>query len=352
MGDSATYFSDPGSAEQASNGVSSGFDLGSAIDSIDEMVRGWSENERLDALVLRAICRLSIDQQEQSTEGFTPWDIVEAVSAIRGRAWSSSDNKEQMADDVRRQWHKLQKLWASKSEGISQRFSDLGIGLAPSLAKFEGGGTGRPTKYRLEWIDQIKVVASATSTATNLPRDHVAVKYICEDIEDAGPIARLFTKGYELAGWRRGLFLVAVLVPVLLCWLLVVLLAASLSATAALGEKPLVTSVFSLAIVIWTTWVTVGPLLQLATLRIVLAPWWMQSVDDDRLLETRFPPRFQTKAIRAVRYTTSCPICGGKVIAKPGGREFRDRFVGRCEEAPIEHVFSFDHVTRDGRGLR
>jgi len=53
-----------------------------------------------------------------------------------------------------------------------------------------------------------------------------------------------------------------------------------------------------------------------------------------------------------VRYAATCPICGAKVQVESGGREFHGRLVGRCQESPDEHVFSFDRITRSGINLR
>ena len=44
-------------------------------------------------------------------------------------------------------------------------------------------------------------------------------------------------------------------------------------------------------------------------------------------------------------------ICGAKVQVDSGEREFRGRLVGRCQESPDEHAFSFDRVTRSGKAL-
>jgi hypothetical protein len=82
-----------------------------------------------------------------------------------------------------------------------------------------------------------------------------------------------------------------------------------------------------------------------------MAPWWMQSVDDDRLIEWRSPPRFSDKSIKAVRYTAPCPLCEGKVVARSGGPRYLWGLVGRCDEAPSAHVFTFDHVLREGRRI-
>ncbi len=59
-----------------------------------------------------------------------------------------------------------------------------------------------------------------------------------------------------------------------------------------------------------------------------------------------------SKVIRPVRYAGTCPICASKVEVVDGKREFLNRFVGRCQENPAEHVFSFDRVMLTGKLLR
>ena len=40
-----------------------------------------------------------------------------------------------------------------------------------------------------------------------------------------------------------------------------------------------------------------------------------------------------------------------QVVARSGGLKHAWAIVGRCEEAPAAHVFSFDHVRREGHRL-
>ncbi|MFT6908552.1 MAG: hypothetical protein ACJAS1_005254 [Oleiphilaceae bacterium] len=53
----------------------------------------------------------------------------------------------------------------------------------------------------------------------------------------------------------------------------------------------------------------------------------------------------------AIVYEAICGECGDKVIIEKS-REFKGRFVGKCVLAPSEHIFSFDHVNKEGRNLR
>lgn len=57
------------------------------------------------------------------------------------------------------------------------------------------------------------------------------------------------------------------------------------------------------------------------------------------------------RVLRMVRYTATCPICGGNVEIEKGRRQHRGRLVGQCTRNPIEHVFSFDFITGSGRRI-
>lgn len=48
------------------------------------------------------------------------------------------------------------------------------------------------------------------------------------------------------------------------------------------------------------------------------------------------------------RYVAPCPICSATVRLASGEPDFKRRIVGRCEESPREHVYSFDRVTLEG----
>lgn len=354
MNDSAVHFSDAGALEQGEIGVETGFNQQESVVFLQEKSSSWKEAGRLDVQLLRGLCQLSIDELARIQQGFTSWELVEAISRIRRRPWSDGADKGRMSDDIRQQWNNLLKTWETKSEGIAQQFADAQFTHLPQLQKTEGGGTGNPTLYRIDWV-----AATTDGLARQPEKPDVlpapkpkTVRYVCEDIEDANPFARIFSNGFQLNGWRRQLYIFALGAPLLLLWLLFVQFAFGVTVLATVGKQNVVTSLLSLGFVFWAVMLTVGPLYRLGIDRIVLAPWWMQSEDEDRLLERRSPPRHPDKTIKAVRYVANCPLCGSKVSATKGRLEFFGRIVGRCEEAPVEHVFSFDHITRDGRWLR
>lgn len=354
MSDSAVHFSDAAAPEQVVKGVETGFDRSKALVFLQEKTLAWKESGRLDVQLLRGLCRLSQANPAKATQGFSSWELVEAISRIRGRPWSDDLDKGRMSDDVRQQWNNLLKTWDTKSEGVAQQFSDAQFTHLPLLQKTEGGGTGNPTLYRIVWVPtKPDVTSPMPDESEGLPApNQKTVRYVCEDIEEASPFARIFTRGFQLKGWRKHLYIILLGAPLLFLWLLLVQIMFGVTMSAAVSGKTVLTTLLSLGVIFWAVMLSVGPMYRLGVDRIVIAPWWMQSVHEDRLLERRAPPRHLDKSIKAVRYIAECPLCDGKVSATKGRLEFFGRIVGRCEEAPVEHVFSFDHITRNGKLLR
>src|SRR5690606_25910890 len=62
--------------------------------------------------------------------------------------------------------------------------------------------------------------------------------------------------------------------------------------------------------------------------------------------------RLAGRTFSIVRHWAVCPTCSADVDLAEGGRAFPDRIVGRCSDAPLEHVFSFHPVLLVGHPLR
>lgn len=321
---------------------------------IEKVTSHWKKPDRLDILLLRALCLLSAQNPVQAEEGFTPQELVEQVSQLLGRPWSDSSDKGQMSSDVRRQWKNLQETWQVKEEGLLQQLKDERYQEIPRLAKTEGGGAGRISKYRIEWIKATQQSTQAAKASTHFPNsgDTLCIRYICEDIENAGLLGSIFSKGYRISGWRKWVFVAGITIPIVFLWLVLAISLYGYTHWEILGTKAVLSLFLTLIVFLVMFWRIVWPFIELPNKRIVIAPSWMQSDDNDRLLEHRYPPRYPEKSVKSVRYTSKCPICGGTISAQSGGLEFWRRIVGRCEHAPVEHVYSFDHVTRSGKLLR
>lgn len=95
----------------------------------------------------------------------------------------------------------------------------------------------------------------------------------------------------------------------------------------------------------------VRPLVWLIEDRIIPAPLWVPALTEDAC-QLEMPKDEKHRYIRLVRYSGVCPVCAGLIELRYGmGLESR-RLFGCCREAPQEHVFTFDRVTRKGRPVR
>jgi hypothetical protein len=96
----------------------------------------------------------------------------------------------------------------------------------------------------------------------------------------------------------------------------------------------------------WLVW----PLYRLIDQKIVMAPAILQMTS--RFYHVLVIRREgERKVIRMLRFTATCPLCGGEVEVQEGRRALRGRYVGECGRNPIEHVFTFDHVLKSGRRI-
>lgn len=339
--------------EQGDNGFQTGSCVSELSALIAEEASGWRETGAHIGM-LQALCALTREKPEQAKKGFTPMDIAVAMKAFGHSLIPPNEgniDKGEVAKKIREHWKKLDALWEQKCVGLGQLAESRGLKVVPLLDRKEGGGAGNPTRY---WIGYRAVDTVHDPEATEIVPELKAgeIRYICEDITDAGWLSRIFAKGYMVSGWRRWAF-ATFIVTVLLAALLILILT-DLVIMARPPLKDLFYFILGMSVIGWMIWWSSAAFFQVMDWRIIVAPEWMQSdvTQSDRLLEWRCPPRYPERMYKAVRYTAKCPICDGKIRACSGGKEFFKRIVGRCEESPREHVFSFDHITRIGRKLR
>ena len=150
-------------------------------------------------------------------------------------------------------------------------------------------------------------------------------------------------------GWR-GLSLVLppvvfMMVIVLASWALLQLWVSSLPVRS-IGQSTLVVGLI-VAELGWFAW----PLYRLLEDRIIIAPAFLQlAYAYEHVLLIR--KEHDLKTLRMVRFTGTCPLCGALVEISKGSGAFRGRLVGKCADNPVEHLYSFDHVLRQGQWLR
>lgn len=316
---------------------------------VEAIVSEWDKQD-VHVKLLKALCRLTMNQNSAMTNRFTTADLANYMrkSGLYEEA-PVEDPRNESGEQSRfivRHWNKLQRTWTERKEGVNQKLGAQGINLKVDLGKTAGGGKGRRSHYFLQF--------EASSRAKDSPELPVVptagVGYFTEEISPDKKDKWYFQ--ILLIGWKAkfivGVFLVLCLLFVglmLFFFMNVVLYPSSVEKT--------ISAIFSTGLLGFVLWSYIKPFSDLINNRIIIAPFWLQPWDaTDRLIELRRQESEKANAVHLTRYSAECPLCGGKLKIDSGGREFYGRLVGRCSKSPNEHVYSFDHTLRVGRPLR
>ncbi|MCG8611988.1 MAG: hypothetical protein MI864_15795 [Pseudomonadales bacterium] len=60
---------------------------------------------------------------------------------------------------------------------------------------------------------------------------------------------------------------------------------------------------------------------------------------------------FSHRCYEIALHMADCAKCDGKVTLHSGGLRYWGRVIGRCDECPMEHVYTFDYKTLQGHPL-
>jgi len=318
-------------------GAKGGVPCYTPISALLEYSKRWNENGEKRAELMRVLCHLVTERPEQAARGFTSREMVDAFKEATGKAWNFAETESKV---VSRYWKKLDELMEKKRTGLMQHLNSLGLDAYPVFVRtHKGGGAGNESRYSIE-------LRTLTFTDSATPIDHGEVpqgqiQYVCEDV--AG-LKNLLTRRWRL----QSVALVLLLSALLIC--LYLLFAVAMSTHIFSAGQTLVVLLLGF-IIPASLWSYFGHLLLVHERKITPVSSVFQSVDKGLLLELK-QATGQRNDIKLVKYSGECPICGGRVTAQSGGMAFFGRIVGKCENAPVEHIFSFDHVTRKGRPLR
>jgi hypothetical protein len=237
--------------------------------------------------------------------------------------------------------HKLAMTWEAKD-----------LPWLPRITRQVGGGRGLSSTYRLEFVARDVVTPPEPSSSSGDQQ----LAYEVRAAETALLARWLFIpEGFALS-WRswRGLTFVSLLVLVGMGMAGLFILAWSALA----HPGPL--RAMDLWLIVMCAFVGVGlwfglrAFFDVVDQRIVSAPSALLSLNEAygqlrclRRKDTKLPGGWMS----LVRITSECPSCGAAIELLPGKPDFPGRMVGRCRDAPSEHVFSFDPTTFRGRPL-
>ena len=317
--------------------------LKKAAELIKEVSSEWKEKDQRCVNVLHALVQLTIDKPEEAKKGFTNRELLECVNQYF-KHWGDTSEGD-LASKVSGEWRKLEKLWGKKEKGIGQRLSVQGINEVPRLKREIGGGGGHSSKYILTLVpanhENLKDDFHANESLEQL-------QYFEDDVDELKGIARGLSRGFLLTGWRKWVFFSIMLTAILTFGVVFLLFFFGITQQETFGQA--IKFVGSIVIILWAEWSLFGGFFRVIDRRVEVAPLWVQpwSSDSDWLLVFEKNKPTAPNVIKLKRYTAKCLTCGGLVRIHKGGFVHPNRLVGRCDNSPREHVFSFDHYLRVG----
>ena len=337
------------SGKQGCNPVATRLEFEQSIDLTEKCIQGWKDRDQRHVLILQALMKLH--SAGERVDGFTPIEILEAAQSLNKHVVLNVADASEAGSRVREYWKKLEGVWSDKAEVLRAQAKQIGLNWVIKPEKSEStGGSGRTSRYYLRCtpIDQQHFVAGEIPSATIAETGSAEIRYFPADISDCNILIRKLGNGLELVGWKRRVFLAVLLSLLIACCVLWVGFFWWFSRIPITGNNQALISTLMIAAAVFAT---TQPILMLPIDRIVKAPWWLQWGTESILLEWRSPPRYPSKSIKAIQYAAICPICGGTVAVGAKGLGLNRPLRGHCAEAPNSHVFSFDHVTLQGRAI-
>jgi len=281
-----------------------------------------------------AICQLALEKPERIDSGFDCREIVDRIDTIREKGWTAASNKE--AKRINEVYHKLDDYFNSIRDGVNQFLYEKGFSTAPKIEKKRGSGSGNVTLYSIRMYPfHIEFPPKVKTFRENAPSSWV--RYQMTEIEK-----RWFNVLSK--GWR-----IQVLIAVILGFVVLMFYILFATSAALTGEWQNYFDFFATGMILFfAITYPVMHWIRAKFRRISPAPALLS--DYDQLIEVFDTDG--TSCVRLVKYSGECPVCGGVVKAVPGGVFFSWHIIGRCSNSPVEHVYSFDHVTMLGKPLR
>jgi hypothetical protein len=302
---------------------------------------------------LKALAELTLTDLESGKEeskcNYTAYDVL---STIQGTKFSAEESKKPRANQYLKD---LTKHLSSHNDMLKEIAMENGLTAIPSydFSASPGGGSGN---YSTHFITPIELdVVDLPVLSEKVPKG--AIKYYLETIENLPSLIK-WINNFELSEWRikliAGLTILALIVGVGLYLLFMIIFLNSKS-----GGLEIFRSFVGTSVLICTIFWPFRLLYLCLTTRIISAPILLQPSDvNNTQIECVATNKIREstgkliRKLRIVSYASTCPLCDSRIEVENGGKEFHHRLIGRCLEAPLEHVYSFDRVLRIGRALR
>jgi hypothetical protein len=325
------------------------------IDWIDQLHASGQAASAVRALASETMKRADSPQPDQRQ--FDALDLAQAADTTK--TWDY---------DLAKQWlnrANMPKFMDARREDLCTFFRDKGHHAVIIPQKSDTAG-----RHRAYWYLAVQPLSSeANGKALVPPTSETSAAEIESPVNPPGELVydysgpddlRLGPLGWILLGRQGntptksawGLIWAGIVMAVALLFMLCVVL---LWAMTRLQRPVTAGDIASLAMLFMTgalAWRFLArPLIWLMEDRIIPAPELLAGFREDSC-QLEMPKEGNARYIRLVRYGGVCPVCAGQMELRYGAGSDGRRLFGCCSEAPQEHVFSFDRVTRRGKRVR
>lgn len=243
--------------------------------------------------------------------------------------------------------------WAAREDHLRQVCVDRGGKWIPELIVRTGGGRNLPTLFAFE----LRPI-TATDSLAGLPlgeADPGLLRYRVDSVKPALWFRLLVgSRPFPINSWRGYLLLGSAALNFVLIGLIWLGVCGSWARGRPITTAEIATVALA-SVVSYGLWILTRPVRQLPAQRVTLAGTAFLALSElhGQLRTMRDPDtKLSSRVFSVVRHWGTCPNCAAEVDLSSGGIAFPDRLIGRCHDAPLEHVFSFDPVRLIGQPLR
>lgn len=304
---------------------------------------GQQRNARvIRELIEATVTALSRGDAPPEKDTTTLRDLLQRIDGDRDGSWSKPFRAKELAN-----W------WDARAEQLRQVCSVQGCDWTPRLVVKTGGGRGLPSRLSFEFHPTNDAEPEVGPTVQEA--DAPLVRYQMDPAKPALWLRLVVgSRPFPVQSWRGYLLLGSAALDMVLIGLIWLGTYASWT-----QGHPITTAVLaqlgSAVVVTAGLWWLSKPVRQLPTRRVTMAgPAFLALSELYGQLRTMPAPgrHLKSREFAVVRHWGICPICSAEVDLDAGGTAFPNRLIGRCHDAPLEHVFSFDPVRLVGSPLR
>ena len=315
-----------------------------------EVTREWMDQEGGRQRIPSALRQLLESTYTAVARGESP---PEKDSSTLTELWRLSRDGSEAASATPLKGSEVSRWWSAREARVRQLCADHGCQWVPQLVVRTGGGRNLQTQFSfsLEPLDPPLVENPEESSVETAG----LVRYRIDPAKPALWIRLLVgSRPFPINSWRGYVLLGSTMANLLFVGFIWLVTYLSWSQGRSLTTADL--AHVAMAIVLtFGTWSLTRPVRLLPTERVTLAGvGFLAMAELHGQLRTM---RDETSAgasrvFSIVRHWGLCPVCAAEVDLDVGGAAFPDRLIGRCHDAPLEHVFSFDPVRLVGEPLR